>query len=498
MRTVKVALMKAMSAAALLLMTAQPMAAPRESTLSPLEQLGKEIFFAKISSPDRQSCADCHDPKLGFTGPISGINVHGGVYRGAMPQRFGNRKPPSAAYATLAENFHYDADEGIFEGGNFWDGRATGDHLGNPAADQALGPFLNPVEQNNPSKQAVLEQIAASRYAVLWEVAWGAPISYATPADIDLNYDRVGLSIAAYEGSSEVNQFSSKWDLYMRGEAELTPQEQWGMELFDGKAKCSACHPAPLFTDFTFDNLGVPRNPQNPFYDMDRVFLDDGSPINPQGEAWIDPGLGGYLASLPVSYFTALGLDKDQTVSENWGKQKVPTLRNVDRRPGARFPKAYAHNGFFVSLKEIVHFYNTRDVMPWPAPEVPQNVNTTELGNLLLTDQEEDAVVAFLGTLSDGYVRRPAPGPHAAKGAVADAQGGILLTLPVAASGSIKIFDVSGREIRDLGTQRLNEGSNTIRWDGLDNGGHSASTGLYFYRIVTPHDRVTVKAVLTR
>jgi cytochrome c peroxidase len=482
---------------AAVVLAAQPVqAGPQGPTLSPLETLGKMIFFDKISSPDHQSCADCHGPAVGFTGPTAGINVHGAVYRGEVPQRLGNSKPPSAAYATPAPNFHYDAAEGLFIGGNFWDGRATGDHLGNPAADQALGPILNPVEQNNPSGQAVLQQIAESRYAVLWEVVWGAPISFATPADIAMNYDRVGLSIAAYEGSSEVNQFSSKWDLFMQGEAQLTSQEQWGMELFNGKADCAACHPAPLFTDFTFDNLGIPKNPQNPFYDMDKVFLDDGSPINPLGAAWIDPGLGGYLASLPVSYFTDLGLDKDQTVSESWGKQKVPTLRNVDLRPGVEFPKAFAHNGFFTSLKEIVHFYNTRDVMPWPAPEVPQTVNTTELGDLGLTGEEEDAVVAFLGTLSDGYMSRPEPHQVAALGRAVDIHGGILLTLPVAASTSTKVFDVAGRLVRDLGTRLLDEGVNAIQWDGRDNGGRSVDAGVYFYRVVTPDDNLTIKAVL--
>ena len=87
------------------------------------------------------------------------------------------------------------------------------------------------------------------------------------------------------------------------------------------------------------------------------------------------------------------------------GKHKVPTLRNVDKRPYPEFVKAYGHNGYFKSLKEIVHFYNTRDVegAAWPPPEVPENVNTTELGNLGLSDAEEDAIVAFLKTLTDGY-----------------------------------------------------------------------------------------------
>lgn len=183
----------------------------------------------------------------------------------------------------------------------------------------------------------------------------------------------------------------------------MTEQEQWGLALFNDpdKGNCAACHPSepeagepPLFTDFTFDNVGVPRNPDNPFYDMDEVYFDDGTPINPLGSAWIDKGLGGFLETRP---------EWADMAAENMGKHKVPTLRNVDKRPGNNTPKAYMHNGVFKSLEEVVHFYNTRDVEDWPAPEVPENVNTDELGNLGLTEEEEAAIVAFLRTLSDGY-----------------------------------------------------------------------------------------------
>ena len=132
---------------------------------------------------------------------------------------------------------------------------------------------------------------------------------------------------------------------------------------------------------------------------MDEVFLDDGTPINPDGAAWIDPGLGGFLKTLEETQPKWAKL-----AEENMGKHKVPTLRNVAKSPGDGFPKAYLHNGVFKSLKEVVHFYNTRDIEDWPPPEVPENVNTDELGNLGLTDAEEDAIVAFLKTLSDGYV----------------------------------------------------------------------------------------------
>ena len=384
--------------------------------LKPKEQLGKNIFFDKISSPDWMSCATCHAPEVGFTGPIPGINAHGSVYRGATPQRFGNRRPPSAAYAAHSPVFHYDETEKLFIGGNFWDGRATGEKLGNPAAEQAQGPFLNPVEHNNPNMESILKQIAESKYASLWEEVWGEPISHETEEEISKNYDRVGLSIAAYEKSSEVSPFNSKYDKSLAGEVELTDEESWGLELFEGKGKCSSCHPSsvdinvkevdkeipPLFTDFTFDNLGTPKNPENPFYDMDRVYLDDGTPINPEGSDWIDKGLGGFLETLENTEWAEWA----DLAGENMGKHKVPTLRNVAKKPGKGYPKSYMHNGVFKSLKEVVHFYNTRDredLESWPPPEVDKNINRDELGDLELTDEEEDALVAFMQTLSDGY-----------------------------------------------------------------------------------------------
>ena len=354
--------------------------------LTPLEQLGKNIFFDKISIPNSMACADCHAPITGFTGPMAGFNIHGSVYRGADAQNFGNRKPPSAAYATFSPVFHYDEEEGLFVGGNFWDGRATGERLGNPAAEQALGPFLNPAEHNIPDMQTVLMKIAKANYSSTWENVFGEPLLYSTEQEISENYDRVGLAIAAFEGSHEVNQFTSKFDYFLQNRVSLTEEETFGFELFNGKGKCALCHisegESPLFTDFTFDNLGAPKNPENPVYKNDPEFID-----------W---GLGGILLNSEI-------LKYREMADENLGKHKVPTLRNVDKKPGAGFTKAYLHNGVFKSLKDVVHFYNTRDIETWPPPEVPENVNTEELGNLGLTDAEENAIVAFMKTLSDGY-----------------------------------------------------------------------------------------------
>lgn len=393
---------------------------PALGELTPTEQLGKSIFFdLDLSINKNQSCATCHAPAVGWTGPDSYINAHGSVYEGSIPGRFGNRKPPSSAYATLSPIFYMDK-KGLFVGGNFWDGRATGEKLGNPAADQAQGPFLNPAEQALPDSACVVHRVCTASYPVSFEEVWGVEVcditwpegvdltcaaegttvllSYDDRAKSNMAYDNIALSIAAYEDADEVNAFSSKYD-YSPNMAKLTKEEQKGFALFLGKGKCARCHTLdgknPLLTDFTFDNLGLPQNPENPAG---------------MAPTFVDSGLGGFLKSAGYP---------EEVYREEWGKHKVPTLRNVDLRPGPGFVKAYGHNGYFKSLEGIVHFYNTRDVMPecpgpyteaqaladecWPAPEVPETVNHEELGALGLSPDEEAAIVAFMKTLSDGY-----------------------------------------------------------------------------------------------
>jgi cytochrome c peroxidase len=405
--------------------------------LPPIEQLGKELFFDKISEPSRMSCSSCHSEAIGWTGRIAGINAHGSVFRGARPQRFGSRKPPTVAYATFSPMFHFDSVRGQFVGGNFWDGRATGEILGQPSADQALGPFLNQVEQNMSDMEAVIDQVARSRYAGLFRQVWGpGSLDYNPdiPATVESVYGRIGLSIAAFEASTEVNQFSSQFDAYWtsslaagndpediglgHGDKQvLDPQNILNEQEFEGLIEfgkfCSLCHVShrpgaggvpPLLTSFGYSNIGVPKNPDNPFYDMDQVYFDDGTPINPLGDAYIDFGLGDFLRTRAP--WEAMAWDND-------GKFKIPTLRNVDKRMGNGTPKAYMHNGVFKSLKEVVHFYNTRDIPEegWDPPEVDRNVSRVVLagvpmGNFELSEEQEDAIVAFVKTLSDGYQDR--------------------------------------------------------------------------------------------
>jgi hypothetical protein len=220
-----------------------------------------------------------------------------------------------------------------------------------------------------------------------------------------------------------------------------------------------------MFTDFTYDNLGIPKNPQNPFY--------------VEFPNWIDKGLGGFLETVPMY---------SQYAAENMGKHKVPSLRNVDLRPTPDFIKAYGHNGLFKSLKDIVHFYNTRDVDPtWDTAEVSANVNTAELGNLKLTEDDEWAIVAFLKTLSDGYI------PDAGKELAAINETKIILQntpnpfnpstvisfkLPEANFVTLKVYNLIGQEVKTLMNGYETAGLKSITF----NAGNLPS-GLYFYRL---------------
>jgi cytochrome c peroxidase len=299
-------------------------------------------------------------------------------------------------------------------GGNFWDGRATGHLLGNPAADQALGPFLNPVEQGLPDRACVIFRMRD--YGSLYTDVWGSEIntisfpmntasvcadptltplaigghialSAADRLEVDRQYENVALSLAAFEHT--FNRFSSRFD---RGE--MTTQEIEGQKLFSGKGKCQQCHAnkgsEPLFTDFAFHNLGVPKNPNNPVY-------------HPNTTAF-DRGLGGVTGQ-----------------ARHMGKFRTPTTRNV----GLGSNRSYMHNGALISLEKVVDFYNTRDVLPvcsdpavlndptrwgsadfggsgcWPAAEYGANLDTKNMGKLGLTKAEVEAVVAYMKAMTD-------------------------------------------------------------------------------------------------
>lgn len=445
----------------LFLLWRQPSAKAQEPVIGPgdIVTLGKAIFFdPDLSANSTQSCATCHAAEVGFTGPDELVNVGGAVYQGAIPNRYGNRKPPTSAYAGASPELYYDEAAGAWFGGMFWDGRATGWTLHDPLAEQAQGPFLNPLEQAIANAQVLCTKVKKASYAGLFEQVWGAG-SLDCAKDSDGVYEKIGRSVAAYEESVEVNPYSSKFDLFwdnatgagkdvtrikcgtggmggggggggMGGGAMgcpgggsdpnrwtafrgygLTDAELQGLAVYNSRADCSSCHTLqpgpdgyPLFTDFGYDNIGIPKNPNNPFYAMPAAW-------NPDGANWVDYGLGDFLKSIgkpPEVYATEMG------------KFKVPTLRNVDLRPSVDFVKAYGHNGAFKSLDDIVLFYHWRAMMDggcmgggmgggmsgcdgmqdmFQPPEVDQNRATLSM----FPRPQVENIVAFLKTLSDGY-----------------------------------------------------------------------------------------------
>jgi cytochrome c peroxidase len=339
-------------------------------TLTAKEELGKLLFFEKrLSDPEGQDCSTCHHPKFAFADPDTGLPVSKGVIAG----RYGNRNDMTISYSVYVPPLHKDTIEGVWVGGLFWDGRA------NDLTEQAMGPPLNPLEMANHDTIKMAEKIRSLEYADRFHDVYGAD-ALSTPS---LAFRHMADAMAAFEMTEEFHPFNSKYDYFLRGEVQLTEQEITGMGLFvsELKGNCAACHPStvlengtpPLFTDFTYDNLGVPKNPENPFYTLP---ID----LNPDGMNFVDLGLG-----ITVN-----------DPAEN-GKFRVPTLRNVAITP------PYLHNGVFKTLFQVVSFYNSRDVAPWPDPEVSENVNIEEMGDLGLTNQEIEDIVAFLGTLTDGW-----------------------------------------------------------------------------------------------
>ena len=334
------------------------------------ERLGKLLFFDKsLSTPPGQSCSSCHAPEVAFADPELDLPVS----RGSRPGIYGNRNDMTISYSAFVPPLHFDKEEAIWVGGLFWDGSA------NTLSEQAQGPPLNPLEMANPDTLTIAKKLRTLSYAELFTEVYGLDALN----DPGTAFTNMADAIEAYEKTSEVSPFSSKYDYWLRGETELNEQELRGLKLFEAedKGNCAACHPnriseeglLPLFTDFTYDNLGTPRNPENPFYALPPE-------LNPDGFDFVDVGLG-------------------ETVNDpaQNGKFRVPTLRNVALTP------PYLHNGVLKTLFSAVAFYNSRDVAGWPAPEVAENVNKEELGNLGLTNQELEDIVAFLKTLTDGW-----------------------------------------------------------------------------------------------
>jgi cytochrome c peroxidase len=263
-------------------------------------------------------------------------------------------------------------------------------------------------------------------------------------------YDKWARSISAFEHSASVSPFTSKFDAYLKGTATLTADEMAGYNLFRGKGNCNSCHldgrstapsptapssedtgtaasTAPLFTCFGSANLGLPKNPRDSFY-YETTPDSFGFTPNPEGFAYTDLGLGTFLRSgfgsapnpnLSWRKFAATSDGQMQTSTARDAGLAPPQCPTTEA-PGPYFQKEFFHNGYIKSLKQLVHFYNTRDVYKfgvesgncpvgtiekvtcWPSPEVEANKDMT-VGDLKLTDQEENQIVKFLQTLSDGY-----------------------------------------------------------------------------------------------
>jgi cytochrome c peroxidase len=421
-------LLTAFSLVVVLLITGCQAPAEPKPGLTDQEMLGNALYFdTNLSNPPGQSCASCHDPAAGFADPDRDHPTSEGV----NPGLFGNRNTPVSAYAMYTPARYFEEAGGVWVGGQFWDSRATGEVLGDPLADQAIGPFENPVEMAN-TREGVLQAIQSASYYLTQFVPVCGEINLGDPDAVDVSYHCAGLAIAAFERSGLFAQFSSKYDYYLQtciseggdmqdcatgngsiawdvGRKIFHMMEWHGMQIFmrendnDGILEegeggmCSACHVVvwtaaedyelnvvvpewapegwipPVFTDFNYENLGIPRNPENPFYSL-------AAEHNPDGTDFIDLGLGLVIE------------DEDEN-----GKFRVVTLRNV------QISSPYTHNGFFISTQELINFYNTRDVADFPEAEVPETVNVEELGNLGLSRHDEMGIVMFLNTLTDGY-----------------------------------------------------------------------------------------------
>ena len=328
-----------------------------------LIELGRQLYFDKsLSEPNGQSCTVCHAPKTAFSDPDHAI-----VSEGMLDAAFVSRNGQSLTYASFIPE--RSIVNGEYRGGLFWDGRS------NTLEDQLSGPFFNHAEMNNPDTATLIRDFLLAPYFGLYEQCFGKHVNNTT------TYQNICKAISAFERSAFLNEFSSKFDLSLAGVVELNPDEKKGMELFKGKGRCVNCHsmdPDPnsgkiLFTNFKYYNLGIPRNEQNPFYS---TFTD----INPKGKNAVDLGLGAVL--------------KDPAQD---GKFRVPTLRNV------QYTKPYFHNGYAPTLREAVHFINHRDLDTTWIPEVNRNVAHQWTGSLHLTPEEEEYIVQFLFTLTDGY-----------------------------------------------------------------------------------------------
>ena len=427
---------------------------PADGPLSAAAVAGDALFHDKsLSASGRQSCATCHVKERAFAGDPaadSGLPVPLG---GRNMDEPGFRNAPSLMYSAFTPTFSI--KNGTPSGGFFRDGRASS------LAAQAVQPFVTPFEMANQDAAEVLSRLQKSPDTLQkFVVAYGSDVL----SDPTTTLAKIGVAIAAYETEdvADFAPFTSKFDYYVAGKVQLTQRELDGLALFNnpGKGNCISCHPSvhqqftnrALFTDFTYDNIGIPRNwsipanATNPVSPVSRLALSYmPTPVNVPADAeyaYYDLGLCGPFASDPEDGSARPDLSRLTSVC---GKFKVPTLRNI------ALTAPYFHNGALPDLHKVVEWYVTRDinnntannatpVMAGPGgnpyqtvgtfytaadgtPDLYQyndlpalfdgNVNTGEVpyiapafagGNApTLNAHEIDDLVAFLCTLTDGY-----------------------------------------------------------------------------------------------
>ena len=403
---------------------------------------GKALFNDKsLSASGRQSCGTCHVASRAFTGDPAvdqGLPVPLG---GAHMDQTGFCNAPSLMYASFTPAFSL-TDGPV--GGFFRDGRAS------TLAAQAEQPFLTSFEMANADAAEVVGRLQNSPATL---AAFVAAYGEAALADPQTALDDMGQALGTYESEDdEFHPFSSKFDYYLQGKAQLTPQEQNGLALFNnpGKGNCTACHPSQpqsfsphaLFTDFSFDNIGVPRNWAIPANTVGSVSLKPGNVPDDAEYAYYDLGLCGPFEPAVGDLHARVELSATTSLC---GVFKVPTLRNI------ALTSPYFHNGVFDDLHQVVEWYVTRDVNdntgnnPNPVAAGPggnpyravgtfytaadgtpdlyeyndlpvaydANVNIVEVPYTpptfgggqapTLTPAEIDDVVAFLCTLTDGF-----------------------------------------------------------------------------------------------
>ena len=361
------------AAFAALLPVAGPATTPGIPTT--LDALGERLFFDTDLSLNRtQSCATCHDPERAFSDPRGAASI------GDDGVSIGDRNAPTVTYAALTPPFRR-MEDGRWQGGQFHDGRAA------TLEEQAGGPPLNPSEMGMPDRAAVAARLREKPdYVAAFADLFGAE----TLADDDAAYDAMTRAIAAFERRPEFSSFDSRYDRYLRGEVELTREEELGRLLFFSRqfTNCNMCHqlkrsemdPAEPFTDYRYHNIGLPPN-----HDL--------RARNGLGEGHLDGG----LTENPAV---------DDMAEQ--GRFKTPTLRNV------AVTAPYMHNGLFRDLRTVILFYNRYNSKnaaravnpetgePFGLPEVMDSLAVTELTHgPALDDQRIDALVAFLETLTD-------------------------------------------------------------------------------------------------